>query len=208
MALLSTKCWRWIVFASKVWGSQWPFLSFQESSSFAITSQNTEMTSVVNTKSRSGPPVIGGDKTGADIKVWGIKTFFFVLWPPNKVRVLTGKGLTSSSSFWDQRLEPARQTTQLFEVTRWRHRFTTAFTLAGSASIPLSLTMKAKVRRQPDFTSFCLIDSGAQSKVGSKSRVARSCRESRKATATGSRSSYRKKAMSSECQVEQLSIKG
>lgn len=43
-------------------------LSFQESSSFAITSQNKEMSSVVNTKSRSGPPVIGGDKTGADIR--------------------------------------------------------------------------------------------------------------------------------------------
>lgn len=89
-----------------------------------------------------------GDKTGADIRKIRSrnkkKPFFFVLWPPNKVRVLTGKGWTSSSSFWDQRLEPARQTTQLFEVTRWRHRFTMAFTLAGSASIPLSLTMKAK----------------------------------------------------------------
>lgn len=116
--------------------------------------------------------MVEGVRRDRDIQEEEVR-FHIVLWPPNKVRVLTGKGLTSSSSFWDQRLEPARQTTQLFEVTRWRHRFTMAFTLAGSASIPLSLTMKAKSLLEDSPTRgfyLFLLNWFRRSKVGSKSR--------------------------------------
>lgn len=66
-----------------------------------------------------------------------------------------------------------RQTTQLLEVTRWRHRFTMAFTLAGSAPIPLSLTMKAKSLLEDSPTRgfyLFLLNWFRRSKVDSKSR--------------------------------------
>ena len=116
----------------------------------------------------------GSRKTTISLFSFFGAAFFFVFWPPKKVRVLRGKGLTSSLHFWDKRLQSARHTMQLFEVMRWQHRFTMTFTLAGSASIPLSLMMKAKSLLKDsffrEFTSFCWSDSSAQTTAQKEDR--------------------------------------